>query len=365
MATGEVEQDEVSAEVEIQRARELDLALDVAIEKYLRHVPLEKQARRRGRQDASITGSLLWQELDKLAHRLQPTYRGLRRDLVEREVLHVGLHSWRASGKGDKRWAVWSLSCDRGVYYSLGTFGLRSILEGFEGGIIADDYATHAALARALPDVELALGWRCIERDLGQALASEASGHRARQLIAELFEIERDLPDWHTIGDDTLQGHALDYVRTIRNERCRPLCDTLLAWAERTRHASGTSQQLSQALQRMASHWPELVRFLDEPRHPFCERTAQASVFVQSAPTAHRSQRGTEVATLLQSLIETAVRSGVDAKGYLRAAVLAAARDGQALLPPAYTRTLEDAPSSASPARRRTGLLSRLVTARS
>jgi transposase len=76
---------------------------------------------------------------------------------------------------------------------------------------------------------------------------------------------------------------------------------------------------------------------LTEPRAPLsnnaAERAMRGPVIGRKNHYGSKSQRGTEVAALFYSLIETAKLAGVDPVKYLRAAAEAALRDNLGLLP--------------------------------
>jgi transposase len=77
--------------------------------------------------------------------------------------------------------------------------------------------------------------------------------------------------------------------------------------------------------------WPGLTRFLDDPRIPLdnnhTERGLRGVVLGRKNHYGSRSRRGTEVAALFYSLLESAKLCGVEPKAYLLAAARAAALD--------------------------------------
>lgn len=94
---------------------------------------------------------------------------------------------------------------------------------------------------------------------------------------------------------------------------------------------------LGKAISYMGGLWPGLIRFLDEPRIPLdnnaTERALRGPVVGRNNHYGSRSRRGTEVAALFYSLLETAKLCGVEPKAYLRRAVEAALRGERVPLP--------------------------------
>ena len=95
---------------------------------------------------------------------------------------------------------------------------------------------------------------------------------------------------------------------------------------------------LVKAIDYMLGMWKGLVRFLDDPRIPLdnnaTERGLRGMVVGRKNHYGSRSKRGTEVAALFYSLIESAKLCGVEPKAYLLQAVRAAlANPGTVTLP--------------------------------
>src|ERR671935_2207853 len=85
---------------------------------------------------------------------------------------------------------------------------------------------------------------------------------------------------------------------------------------------------LGKAIAYMLGLWRGLTRFLDDPRialdNNATERALRGMVVGRKNHYGSRSQRGTEVAALFYSLIESAKLCGVEPKAYLLVATRAA-----------------------------------------
>jgi transposase len=317
----------------------LDFAIEVAFGKYGLHLPLERQARWMVQQGLDMSSSTLWDQIEKLARVLSPVYVDLRSYVVSSELVHGDETSWRMLGKGAKTWWVWCVGRNDAVYYQIepsrGHEVVVDILDGFRGILMVDDYVAYQTAKKLLPNMTIVLCWSHARRGFVEALDAYPECQHAIDLIAELFEIERDLPDWQVIKDPRLRANALEQIRDVRRERSKPLCDALLLWAKEQRGLPGS--KLRQAIEYMTSNWDGLTRFIEEPRAPLCnnaaERAMRGPVIGRKNHYGSKSQRGTEVAALFYSLVESAKRVGVDPAKYLRAAAEAAIRGGAVLLP--------------------------------
>jgi len=81
---------------------------------------------------------------------------------------------------------------------------------------------------------------------------------------------------------------------------------------------------MGRALNYMLKLWPGLTVFLDNPEVPLdnnaAERALRGVVVGRKNHYGSRSKRGTEVAALFYTMMETAKLSGIDARAYLREA---------------------------------------------
>ena len=93
---------------------------------------------------------------------------------------------------------------------------------------------------------------------------------------------------------------------------------------------------LGNAIRHTVGSWPRLTRLLGDPHIPLdnnaTERALRGPVVGRENHHGSKSKRGTEVAALFYSLIESAKLNGVNPATYLDAAVMAAMR-GDILLP--------------------------------
>jgi transposase len=317
----------------------VDFAIEVAFQKYGLHMPLERQVRWMVQQGLDMSSSTLWDQIEKLARVLSLSYGAMRPYVLSSEVVHGDETRWRMLNKGGKLWWVWCIARHDAVYYQIeptrGHQVVVEMLDGFHGVLMVDDYAAYETARRLLPGVTIALCWAHVRRGFIEALDAYPECQQAIDLIGELFVIERDLPDWRAIKDPRLRAAALAQIAQTRHEQSKPFTEALLHWAGKQR---GLPQsKLRQAIAYMVSNWTGLTRFLDEPRAPLsnnaAERAMRGPVVGRKNHYGSKSQRGTEVAALFYSLVESAKLAGVDPVRYMRAAAEAAIRDGRALLP--------------------------------
>lgn len=308
-----------------------EFAVEVAISKYLDHLPLERQSRIMQREGLAVSSQTLWDQIEALAAHLEPTYQALGKRVLKAPLLHADETHWRLMSKSDKKFWVWCLTSTDTVFYRIfdnrAKTAARDMLAGYGGTVVADGYGAYEALARAGPGFTLANCWAHVRRKF-----VEAEPHYPQQaqeildLIGKLYGVERDLPSLREVEDPIEGARRLAARAELRQQRSRPLVEEIRRWAS-TQTALPRSG-LGQALQYMWGLWPGLTRFLEDSRVPLdnnpVERALRGVVIGRKNHYGSRSRRGCEVAGLLYTLVETAKVCGAEPRIYLLKATYAA-----------------------------------------
>ena len=312
-----------------------EFAIEVAVGKYLDHLPLERQVRIMRREGLTIDSQTLWDQLATLADVLRPTYTALGRYVLRAPVVGADETWWRLMEKpAAKRWWVWTLTREDAVIYRIletrSQQAAREILAGYSGIVLADGYGAYAALARAGPGVTLAHCWAHVRRKFIEAEPHYPAPCRAGlALIGQLYAVEREVPSLPAAAGATTADEMLALRGRLRRERSRAIVHEIQTWALAQQALPESS--LGKALHYLLGLWAGLTRFLDDPRIPLdnnrTERGLRGVVLGRKNHYGSRSRRGTEVAALFYSLIESAKLCGVDPKRYLLTATRAALAD--------------------------------------
>src|SRR5438093_7304846 len=262
---------------------------------------------------------------------------------VVRQIRELHRGGWGAHGDLNQRWWAWSVTCDDAVTYTIldsrSQHAAREVLDGYRGVVVADGYGAYEALGRAGPAITLAHCWAHVRRKFVEAEPHyPAPCAEIVDLIGQLYAVERScpLPSPAAGGED--RADALALRARARTEQSAPIVQTIHAWVHQQRALPESA--LGKAIAYMLGLWRGLTRFLDDPRIPLdnnaTERGLRGMVIGRKNHYGSRSQRGTEVAALFYSLIESAKLCGVEPKAYLLQALRAAlTTPGTVTLPPA------------------------------
>lgn len=308
------------------------VALHVAVDKYCDHLPLERQAGIMTRQGLTIDSQTLWDQIDALAKHLQPAYERLRSYILAQPVLGADETTWRLmghQGKASKRWYAWALCAPNAVIYRLdesrSAEAARALLGDFDGTLVCDGYTAYHALQKQGGRFRIAHCWAHVRRKYIEAESSAAAPCKEiLDLIGELYAVEREMKE-----------RPPDELLAARQARSKDVMRRIQLWARQT--SSLPQSALGKAIGYMSSLWPGLQSYIDDPHvtpdNNHVERALRSVVLGRKNHYGSRSVRGTEVAALFYSLLESARLADVEPERYLKLATAAALDQAEIPLP--------------------------------
>lgn len=316
----------------------IDFSIEVGVQKYEDHLPLERQAKIFGREGLVVHSQTLWDQINALAKVLAPIHTALRSLVLSAPVIGADetrwellRTKWQKDGEAG-RWFDWTLCSHEAVFHSIletrSAEDAEKVLGDYAGTVIADGYAAYKKLQKKKGSkFKLAGCWGHVRRGFIEAEPNFSSPCAEMiELLQQLYAIERE-----TSGTDPA---AREQRKKAREERSAPLVEKIKTWAQEQRLKTLPESSLGQAINYMLNpgYWPSLTLFLTDSRIPidnnWAERGLRGVVVGRKNHYGSRSRRGTEVASLFYSIIETCKLVGVEPKAYLRAAVLSKLRDG-------------------------------------
>lgn len=319
----------------------LRFAVAVAIAKYADHAPLTRLCRVFDRQGLDVDSQTLWDQLDALAQHLAPAYDKLREHILGADVVGADETWWRlmeGKSKSTKRWWAWSLTSADAVWHGIAPSRsaetASQYLGDFEGTLLVDGYKAYDTLAKHKSGIRLAHCWAHARRKFVEAEPNYPQCSEALDLIGQLFEIDRGTEDPSLLeGDAKLDAEQQRLAK--RNAEARPILDRLRAWALEQRGLPKSG--LRKAIDYMLHYWDGLTVFLEDAYVPLdnnrTERALRGLVIGRKNHYGSRSQRGTEVAAIFYSLVESAMLCGINPADYIYTAAIFAIERREALLP--------------------------------
>lgn len=305
----------------------LAFAIKVLIDKWLDHIPLERQCRILERYGLVVTSQTLWDLSYAVAQRLSLVDAALFEYVKAQPVIGLDQTGWpRLEVQGSKPWQMWCLTAPGVVVHrirddkSAATF--KALVGDYTGTIVADALSTHEAGAREGPGIELAGCWAHVYRRFDEAKADHPDAEHALASIGALYELDR-----RGEGD-------LARIAELRRGEAPTILAELRSWL--LDRAADSHLSIGKAAAYALGIWDRLTRFVENARIPLdnnaTERAIRGPVVGRKNHYGSKSRRGTQVAATVYSILETAKLHGIDPAGYLLAAVRAADR-GEVLLP--------------------------------
>jgi transposase len=329
----------------------IDFAVEVAVDKYVDHQPLERQVRTMARDGLVVDSQTLWDQLWALSRRLVPAYGALHAYVLSQPVLGADETTWPVLGtrKEAGTWYVWLLDAERAAFYQLQDSrshqAAAKLLGDYEGPLMCDGYVAYATLAKKRPGLVLAHCWSHVRRAFLEIESSYPKPcAEVLGLIGALYAVEKRAPAGREGDAERLRA---------RQAASRDVLDRICGWVFATAHTTPPESRLQKALLYLVNRWTGLVRFVDDARIPLdnngSERDARSPVLGRKNHYGSRSSRGTEAASIFYTLCETARKNGLDPRAYLRLAALRSLRGEPVVLPHEMTPELAAAYGSRSP----------------
>ncbi|MCP4204167.1 MAG: IS66 family transposase [bacterium] len=309
----------------------VEFAAKVAIDKYLNHLPLARQARMMAEHRLSISRNVLWSQVKHMGMALRPIWLALIKNILSQRVIGLDQTGWpNLERRSAKKWQMWCLTAPGMTAHIIrddkGRETFDDLTAGFEGVVVCDMMSTHLSAEKGRAELTLAACWAHIRRKFAECEKDFPKARVALDHIRSLYDFDAEAS-----GEEAL--------REIRKTKSRDVHKALQGWLLATPMPKFTS--LGKAIRHTLKHWTQLSAFLENPQIPLdnnaTERALRGPVVGRRNHFGSKSRRGTETAAILYSVIETAKLAGVPVSDYLVEAVRAS-RDNHVLTPAAYKR---------------------------
>jgi len=250
--------------------------------------------------------------------------------ILKQPVVGADETRWRVMGpmagnaKKSKWWQIWLVQCSQSVWYTVednrGNAAGEVLLKDYRGVVMCDAYGVYKSLSNKGIAFTLAHCWAHFRR----ALLDNADHYpelvnEGIKLISKLYAVDAQCRQ----AADPIEARRIE-----RKSQSAHIVNDIQTWMLKAWALAPPGTRLREALAYGGGIWGGLIRFLEDPRidldNNASERAARGPVVGRKTHYGSRSLRGTQVAALFYTLIESAKLAGVEPKAYLRAATLAA-----------------------------------------
>jgi transposase len=191
----------------------------------------------------------------------------------------------------------------------------KAHLSKFTGTLQADGYAGFEQIYEA-GGIQEAACWAHVRRKFYDLVVAHKSPVAAEALerIGALYAIEKEI-----------RGRSPAQRREVRNERARPLLESLKQWLEATLGKLSRKSDTALAVRYALGRWEALLRYIDDGGIEIDNNAAERALRVVALGRKNYlfagSDAGGERAAAIYSLIGTAKLNGIDPEAYLRDAL--------------------------------------------
>jgi transposase len=301
------------------------LLAQVIIAKHDDHLPLFRQEEIYRRSGAFIARSSMASWVGQCGVQLEPLAQALRQHLIGQTVLHADETPIKllapGSGKTDTAYAWVIRSSDletseRAVVFEFCNSRqgqhAATLLNGFQGSLVCDDYSGYKALFKQQP-IQEAGCWAHARRKFFEAhkLNQSEIAKEALHRIQQLYELER-------------QGALLDQQERhqLRQNQNAPLLKEFKAWLLSQRQQLMNADVTAKAMDYTLKRWAALTIHLSDARIPIDNNAVENAIRPLALGRKNwlfvGSQQAGERAAVLMTLIESAKLNGIDAWVYLK-----------------------------------------------
>ena len=302
------------------------LLAQVLVGKYADHLPLYRQEAIFGRAGVEIARSTLAQWVGSCGVELQPLVDALKRDILDRRVVHADETPVQMlqPGKGKTHRAyLWAYAAGahediKAVVYdfceSRAGANAKAFLDQWRGSLVVDDFSGYKQLMGDAAGQITEVGcWAHARRkfhDLHQASQSQIA-EQAIQQIAHIYAVERQA-----------KGLGSQERLRMRQEKSQPLVQTLYEWLMLNRQKVPEGSATAKAIDYTLRRWKALTRFLEDGQLPvdnnWIENQIRPIAIGRNNWLFAGSLRAGQRAAAAMSLIQSAKLNGHDPHAYLK-----------------------------------------------
>lgn len=315
-----------------------ELVASVVSDKYVSHLPLERQTRRM--ESLGLMGmrtSTLSRLCASAAAGLEAVQAEILAELKQSDLaLHLDETPWRIQKQEQKNGYMWVISNRYGSYYFFRPTRsgkvLQEILSGYTGSVMTDGYAGYNQLSEG-EDSSIRQGY-CWAHARRNFLSLEGHDHSVTpilDLIDQLFAIEREAQSF-----EDLSRH--------RKARSSPIVANLRGLLENEYPQSRPGSQKRRAIEYLLKKWPGFTQFLEDITLPLsnneAERTIRHAVVGRKNFYGAATHSGAHTAATLYTVIESCKKNDIDPTSYLQMALVMISRGQSVPTPLAYARSI-------------------------
>lgn len=290
----------------------IDFAVDVAINKYGFHMPLERQRRQMEEVGLEIDVKTLYGLCEAVAEHCKSVEDRIRQDVLSDFcAVHVDESPWPILDEDSKGY-MWAVSNRIGACYRFEPTRsgkvAEELLEGHDGAVLTDGFSGYNRLKKD-PRLRLGACWSHARREFFERIEDFPEAQEAVEIINRLFAIEA-------------KTGSLEELRELRRTESKAVLAELWGWMSAAEPKHLPESGIRKAINYTKKLWPELTRFAEDLRLPLsnndAERALRHIVMGRKNFNGSKTINGADTAASIYTVIESAKKVGLQPRAYLK-----------------------------------------------
>lgn len=296
----------------------IDFGVAVVSDKYVNHIPLERQCRQmeslglKGMQPRTLYNLCYFVglHLDEVASRIRAEI------LSSKLCVHADETPWPINTSKEDDGYMWSISNQAGTYYKFESTRsgdiAKEILKGYQGPVLTDGYQGYNKV-KAIEGIRLSYCWAHVRRKFFEIEPNYPTECKEiLDLIDKLFEIER-------------RAKTIEELKLLREVHSKPLIEEIAMWLTMRERQARAESGLKKVIDYALKLWSGLKLFLDDATVPLTnndvERAMRHAVMGRKNFYGSRSINGADLAATLYTVIQSCKKVELDPRTFIAMAV--------------------------------------------
>ena len=335
----------------------VDLSISIVIDKYLNHIPLDRQRKIMARNNLYIDTKTLFGLTRHLEDLVEEIPKLILKEILAQKTVNVDESPIYIFSPERKKGYVWSVSNNYGQYYQyeLTRSGkvAKEMLVGFIGRVISDAYGGYNFLYH----IEEIIHAGCWSHSRRRFIEAEKDYPRSREmvdLIDKLYVIER-------------KAHSFDELLKLRTNESTEFLSEIEKWMEDAKGSYLKDSKIGMAIKYLKrgltpfkdkgkivnkNHLGPLKEFIRDPYIPLdnniAEQAQRGPVMGRKNFNGFKTIDGADTAMVFYSIVGTCHKLGVPVRPYLKEMAIRSLKNEKLITPFEYGRELQEVLSKSS-----------------
>jgi transposase len=311
----------------------INFAVATVIDKYLNHLPLERQCRMMDSLGLTkMSPQVLYNLARTVSIYLEPVVEKIKENILSQKVIHSDETTWPINNSKDSDGYMWIIANNQGSHYKFEPTRsgkvIRETLGAFKGTVVTDGYAGYYQFREES------------QKNVNRNILAMCHAHARRYF----FEIKDDYPIileylemYKNLFAVEKQAKDFEDLKNLRQLKSKPIMNEMRSWLIKVFQEARGESKIKEAIEYSSKNWKELSVFLEDPYVPLtnneAERTIRQAVMGRKNFYGSRSIDGADVAAIMYTVIESCKKVELDPRQYLQTIIKLCA-EGKSLQTP-------------------------------